>query len=58
MPHASLYVSPRGSHDWMIDHAPEFAAALRAFVDATRQSIVSTDVRERGVFPLSPVPRG
>ena len=35
MPNASVYVSQRGSHDWLIDRAPEFAAALRAFVDAT-----------------------
>ena len=35
MPHATTYVSPRGSHDWMIDHAPEFAAALRTFVAST-----------------------
>ena len=35
IPGASLYVSARGSHDWMIDRAPEFASALRAFIDAT-----------------------
>ena len=35
MPNASVYVSQRGSHDWLIDRAPEFAAALRAFVEAT-----------------------
>ena len=35
MPDASLYVSPRGSHDWLIDRAPEFAAVLRGFVEAT-----------------------
>jgi pimeloyl-ACP methyl ester carboxylesterase len=38
IPHASLYVSRRGSHDWMIDRAPEFASALRAFVEATGAS--------------------
>jgi len=35
IPDASLYVSPRGSHDWMIDRAPEFAGALRAFIRST-----------------------
>jgi pimeloyl-ACP methyl ester carboxylesterase len=35
IPGASLYVSPRGSHDWLIDRAPEFAGVLRAFIDAT-----------------------
>jgi pimeloyl-ACP methyl ester carboxylesterase len=29
---ATLYESATGSHDWMIDHAPEFAAAVRDFV--------------------------
>jgi len=32
MSNAELYVSHGGSHDWMIDRAPEFAEALRAFV--------------------------
>jgi pimeloyl-ACP methyl ester carboxylesterase len=35
MPAASMYFSPNGSHDWLIDRAPEFAAALRHFIDAT-----------------------
>ena len=35
IPNASMYVSPRGSHDWMIDHATEFAGVLRAFIEAT-----------------------
>ena len=35
MPHATVYVSRQGSHDWIIDHAPQFADALRAFVAST-----------------------
>lgn len=31
----SLYVAPTGSHDWLIDHAEEFAAAVGDFVDRT-----------------------
>ena len=34
IPGASLYVSRHGSHDWMIDRAPEFASVVRAFIDA------------------------
>ena len=41
MPHAQKYVSPKGSHDWLIDRAPEFAEVLRDFVART---------------PLPPVP--
>ena len=35
MPGATLYVSQKGSHDWMIDHAPEFAEVVRGFVART-----------------------
>ena len=35
IPGARAYVSVHGSHDWLIDRAPEFVAALRAFVGAT-----------------------
>lgn len=31
----SLYVAPTGSHDWMIDHADEFAAAVTDFIART-----------------------
>ena len=31
LPRASLYVSPTGSHDWIITHAHEFASAVSAF---------------------------
>jgi hypothetical protein len=30
-----MYISREGSHDWLIDRAPEFARALRSFIDAT-----------------------
>jgi len=33
IPGAELYVSRGGSHDWIIDRAPEFAAAVRGFLD-------------------------
>ena len=31
IPHARVYVSCRGSHDWLIDRADEFAGAVAAF---------------------------
>jgi pimeloyl-ACP methyl ester carboxylesterase len=31
IPHARLEISKRGSHDWLIDRAGEFARAVRAF---------------------------
>lgn len=43
-PNTPAYISSEGSHDWLIERAPEFAAVLRAFVEAT----------EAGVGPLSP----
>ena len=36
LPNASKYVSPEGSHDWLIDRAPEFAEVLRGFVGRHR----------------------
>jgi len=47
IPYATLYESPAGSHDWMIDHAPEFAAALRDF--ARRRPLVAG-----GAVPYNP----
>jgi pimeloyl-ACP methyl ester carboxylesterase len=35
MPAARVYVSTRGSHDWLIDRAGEFAAVVRAFAIAS-----------------------
>lgn len=35
LPLSSVYVSKRGSHDWLIEHAEEFAGAVRAFVATT-----------------------
>ena len=35
MPNAEKYVSPKGSHDWLIDRAPEFGEVLRDFVART-----------------------
>jgi pimeloyl-ACP methyl ester carboxylesterase len=35
IPNAELYVSPRGSHDWLLDRAEEFTAVLRDFVRRT-----------------------
>jgi pimeloyl-ACP methyl ester carboxylesterase len=32
VPNASMYISQEGSHDWLIVHAPEFAAMVRRFV--------------------------
>jgi pimeloyl-ACP methyl ester carboxylesterase len=32
IPRAQLYVSPTGSHDWIITHPAEFAAAVQSFV--------------------------
>jgi pimeloyl-ACP methyl ester carboxylesterase len=32
LPDARLYISQEGSHDWLITHPHEFAAAVRAFV--------------------------
>jgi pimeloyl-ACP methyl ester carboxylesterase len=34
MPHAKVYVSRTGSHDWLITHADEFVAALEKFLGA------------------------
>ena len=36
LPDAELYVSPRGSHDWLVELAPEFAAAVDAFAHRVR----------------------
>jgi pimeloyl-ACP methyl ester carboxylesterase len=38
MPHARVYVSRSGSHDWLITHADEFTAALGAFLAAPPES--------------------
>jgi pimeloyl-ACP methyl ester carboxylesterase len=35
LPRPSLHVSPTGSHDWIITHPDEFAAAVSAFADET-----------------------
>jgi len=35
LPRPSLYVSPSGSHDWIVDHAEEFAAVVQDFVART-----------------------
>lgn len=32
IPHAHVYVSAGGSHDWLVDHPAEFAAALERFL--------------------------
>ena len=34
IPGATKYLSRGGSHDWLIDRAPEFATALRSFVQS------------------------
>lgn len=38
MPNATTYVSPKGSHDWLIDRAPEFAGVVRDFVGRTARA--------------------
>jgi pimeloyl-ACP methyl ester carboxylesterase len=38
IPTASMYVSRDGSHDWLIDRAPEFAGVLRDFIGTTRSA--------------------
>jgi pimeloyl-ACP methyl ester carboxylesterase len=46
LPDARVYVSPTGSHDWMIDHPGEFTAAVEAFLGGCADPAVA-----RGASP-------
>jgi pimeloyl-ACP methyl ester carboxylesterase len=41
LPDAQLYVSQRGSHDWLIERAEEFGAMLERFVASVKAEAVT-----------------
>lgn len=55
LPNASTYVSPTGSHDWMVDHPEEFAAAVADFVHGAASTTPATGAL--GVTAPASVPR-
>jgi pimeloyl-ACP methyl ester carboxylesterase len=56
IPQSRLYISPTGSHDWLITHPNEFAAMTRSFAESIGSRFANPESTAVSSDPLSPSP--